>query len=557
MPDRRRTSALAYPAPADPLVAAARVVQAARSVNDRVFVAESWQNEAWGFFESLGEFWYGITWRANALSRVRLTAAELVPGGDEPKPLTDGPAAELVEQLGGGIGGRSAIMKSLGIQIGVPGEGWLVAERVSKNIALEQANWSVKSTDEIRRASSGGPGFEIQVDTAMWQRLPAEALVCRVWDPHPRYSWKANSAAKAAIPIMREIELYNRRIIATMVSRLAMNGLLLIPQEGTISAPAIYQDRDDPFVAMLIDIAARNIREPGAASASIPIPIRFPGDMIEKWKHVTFGDGVDEPLLKARDDAVARLATTLDMPPEVLTGVGDVSHWGQWQIEESAIKLHIAPAAETIVNGLTAGFLHPMLKAAGEDPVGPNGGKIVIWYDTSELTARPDKSAQAQQAYDRLEISGAALRRESGLDEADKPEGDELRTQILKRLVAMPANAIQALTELVGPLSQTPVPGDSPGGDGGSDGPAPPSQPSPGTGTTPAPAGAPGNVPGGSGNPLKPPGPPNPQDVAAVAARLLGVDLAPVRVPVTAGLRAPPVNGHNGHSRDGPRKRRR
>lgn len=557
MPDRLR--APAQP-PVDTLTASARVMQQAQgSSADRVFAYESWQTEAWGFFDSLGEFQYAVDWLANALSRVRLTAAELVPGGDEPEPLDDGPAAQLVEQLGGGIAGHAAIMKSLAIQLSVPGEGWLVAERADPRIPLAQADWSVKSTDEIRPGRGKAGGYEVRVDDNRWQALGEESLPVRIWDPHPRYSWKATSAAKAAIPIMRTVELLNRRIIATLVSRLAMNGLLLIPQEYTINTPAPYQDADDPFVAMLLDIAGKNIREPGSATASIPIPIKFAGDGIDKWKHLTFGDGVDKELIEEREKELGRLATTLNLPAEVLKGIGSTNHWVAWQLEESGIKLHISPVAELIVGGLTVGYLQPMLKAAGEELVGPNGGKLIVWYDPSELTARPDKSDKAMQAYDRGEASGVALRRESGLDEGDKPSKDELREQLLIALVqAGNAEAYTALTgEKLTPSQpdgsgpQVPVPGSSqpsgPGGTGGGLGPSSVPAATPGTGArTPPPTRD------------EPPPPPSP-DTPAAAMQALRTRLGPVlsRQVVGTGRRSPPahVNGHNGHSRDGPKER--
>jgi hypothetical protein len=930
--------------------------QAQGSSADRLFQYESWQTEAWTFLDSLGEFQYAVDWLANALSRVRLTAAELVPGGDEPEPLEDGAAAALVEQMGGGIAGHAAIMKSLAVQLSVPGEGWLVAERADPRIPLAQADWSVKSTDEIRPGRGKAGGYEIRVDDNRWEPLGQESLPVRVWNPNPRYSWKATSAAKAAIPIMRTVELLNRRIIATLVSRLAMNGLLLIPQEHTINTPSVYQDADDPFVAMLLDIAGKNIREPGSATASIPIPIKFAGDGIEKWKHLTFGDGVDKELIEEREKELGRLATTLNLPAEVLKGIGSTNHWcvddkteiltevgwvthdrlapgdtvltlnhetglsewqpvgavkrwdvtdlemvsiegryhsslttpnhrwpilrgsriasrermfttsdslaandflvtgapcadlptqakfddafvelmawyftegtcarrpgrttprvsiyqsavanpdnvarirraltalygpptdgpldsggrratdetlrrreteasmraagrtvaeiavavgvskaqvykdlriaageltprervtaprwnmnssdtsmvvfrlnavagapfteiapdrvvpltfvrdltaaqldlfidtavrgdghlmggrtrllGQkdprmlaafelaailsgrsvtnranetngftrhnahyvsvrertvfrpsrsqpsrpnnnfspqtytgviwcpttqnqtwlarrngsvyftgntaWQLEESGIKLHISPVAELIAGGLTVGYLQPMLKALNADPVGPNGGKLIVWYDTSELTARPDKSEKAMQAYDRGEASGVALRRESGLDEGDKPSKDELREQLLIALVqAGNAEAYTALTgesltpSQPGAGSQVPVPGGrQPSGPGGATGDAPSPDvpaPTPGTGArTPPPT-----------RDVAPP-PPGP-DTPAAAMQALRTRLGPVlsRQVVGTGRRSPPpyVNGHNGHSRDGPKER--
>lgn len=558
MPDRLRAPA---PPPVDTLVASARVIQQSQGAGqDRLFQYESWQTEAWGYLDTLGEFAYGVSWKANALSRVRLTAAELVPGGDEPEPLDKGPAAELVEQLGGGIAGHAAIMKSLSVQVSVPGEGWLVAERADFRIPLAQADWSVKSTEEIRPyRGKGGSAYEVRVGDNEWRALGPEALPTRIWEPHPRWSWKANSAARAAIPIMRRVDLLDRRIIATLVSRLAMNGILLIPQEGTITVPEVYQDQPDPFVALLIDIAGKNIREPGSASASIPIPIKFPSEYIEKWKHFTFGDGIDEQLLVERDKELVRLAATLNMPAEFLTGLGDVNHWGQAQLEDQAIKQHISPDAETIVGGLTVGYLQPMLKADNQPLVGPHGGKLIVWYDTSELSARPDKSAAAVAAYDRVELSGAALRRESGLDEADAPTPDEVRTQILKKLSMAGVNADAAHAALAaltgtdlrssgGGGTQTPVPGSpQPSGPGGTEGGAP---------SPPAPAATPGTgatTPPTRGEPPPPPG----QNTPAAAMEALRTKLGPVlsRQVVGTGRRSPPtyVNGHNGHSRDGPK----
>lgn len=556
MPDRllvhpRRT--------VDPLVAAAQVIGSAQLSDRKIFQNESWQSEAWGFFDSLGEFNFGVMWLGQALSRVRLTAAEQVPGGDEPEPLTEGPAADIVEQLGGGIGGRAAIMESLGVQVSVPGEGWVVAEREKTSTPLNLATWTVRSTDEIRPVAGARTiQFEVRDGETVWRTLPGEALVCRIHKPHKRWSWRADSSARSAIPIMREIDLYNRRIIATMVSRLAMNGLLLIPQEATVTVPQQYADAPDPFVQMLIEVAANNIKNPGSASASIPIPVRFPSEFIEKWKHLTFGDGVDEPLLAAREKAIGRLATTLNMPAEVLTGLGDTSHWNAWQLEETGIKLHISPLAETIVGGLTVGYLHPMLKAAKQELVGPNGGKLVVWYDPSELTARPDKSAQALNAYDRLEISGTALRRESGFDESDAPDKKELAQQALKKLLGQPATALDVYAKLVGekpPTPQAPVSGapqpSGPGGDGGGVEGSPPPPPAEAPDTGP---------PSTKGNPPPPPGGGTPKKAAPAAKRAAPTTAAGVNHATLPPY--PPVNGRppvlavngNGH---GPAPRRR
>ena len=84
MPDYRR-SASPYTAPPvtsyNSLVASARLYKGA---GDPLIQKRGWQKEAWDFYHAMGEYWYGVTWKANATSRVRLVAAKLSPGVDEP-----------------------------------------------------------------------------------------------------------------------------------------------------------------------------------------------------------------------------------------------------------------------------------------------------------------------------------------------------------------------------------------------------------------------------------------------------------------------------------------
>src|SRR3546814_4916094 len=67
----------------------------------------------------------------------------------------------------------------------------------------------------------------------------------------------------------------------------------------------------------------------------------------------------------------------------------------------------MAPDAELIAGALTTGYLQPRLRASGVE----DWANWVVWYDLSELTLRPDRSENALQLYDRLEIDGDALRR--------------------------------------------------------------------------------------------------------------------------------------------------
>lgn len=503
MSDRRRDRASQSrhhsASPHQALTAAAQLTSSVAI--QRPLQYESWQDEVWAFYENLGEFNYGVEWFGEAMSRVRLNVAVVTPGGDEPKVIDSGPAVELIAKLNGGTDGHSALLRSLAVQLAVPGDAYLVGREVTEADiqagtlldAEEDENgrvWTIQPVNTLRRrrkffGRNSASNWEMQVDEGVWVPLPAEALVCRIWDRHEHFPWRAMSPGRPALPIMREIDMYNRHIVATLVSRVALNGLMLIPEEVTLPVNPQYEEAADPFMAELIDVMMTAIKNPGSPAAAAPLPLRVPAELIEKFKHFTFATPLDQKIYENRQSALGRLATTLNLPAEIMTGMGDVNHWSGWQLSEDAIKIHISPKAEIITRCLTVGYLHPMLKAMGEDIRTEKGERLIVWYDTSELTQRPDRSEAARALHEMMIISDEAARRENGFDEADSPTDDELEKMVLRKLAINPTTAFPALKELTGLDIQPPAPpGMTPGAGGppGASGPvgAPSEPPAPG-----------------------------------------------------------------------------
>lgn len=442
--------------------------------------SKPWQEEAWGYYDTLGEYNYAVTWKSAMLSRVRLIVAEFVPGQDEPVRTEDETAMDILGRLSGGATGQSQLMANMSVQLDIPGECFLTGETVS---GVER--WSVRSMDEVRvqRDEFQVLADNTPVDRMVWRPVGSDALVIRVYRPHKRWGYLADSPARAARVTMRELELVNRHIISQYLSRIASAGMVVFPDEVTFPTREEFADAPDPFVAEWIEQAATAIREPGSASGVVPMPIKVPGEYVDKVRFVDFTLANDASIMDKRDAAIKRLATQVNIPAEILLGMGDVNHWGAWQIEEGAIKTAIAPDAELICDAITKSYLQPRLAASGvEDP-----SRFVVWYDLSELTLKPDRSDNAIQLYDRLEIDGDALRRTTGFDDSDKPEGQELKEQGLKVIIkTLPSGAGSALSELLGedvviqPVAAAPAEavkqaeGDAPPADN-----APPEQPTP------------------------------------------------------------------------------
>lgn len=441
IPNSRERRSMGPPA----LTAAALNVNAISASRQRITPTNNtWQQELWGYYDTLGEFYVSVAWRAYMISRIRLRAGKLKSGSDEPEILDEGPAAELVNSFAGGTVGQVPLMRKLSVLLDVPAEGWLVGE--TRNGRDE---WKMLSSDEIQR--KGQNQFQTIDDNSSegnvyWRQLSSDAMITRVWRPSDRYNYMARSPAFSARSAMRELELVNRHIVAQYLSRLASAGVVLFPDEITFPVRDEFLDAPDPFVREWIETAAEAIRTPGSASAVIPMPFRVPAEYVDKVKHVDFTLKMDDKIIEKRDSARKQLTTFLNVPTDLLFGAADVSHWGLWQLEEGAIRTYISGDVELMMDSFTRGYLTPHLKAQRV----PDPEQYVVWYDASELMVRPDKSQNAKDAYDRMEISGKAYRREGGFDEDDAPKKDELQEIVLRKLAIMPQFAIAATEELTG-----------------------------------------------------------------------------------------------------------
>lgn len=322
------------------VVASATVLKPQKSLSPQY---ESWQEQLWEYFDLIGEFEAAVGWKANSLSRVRLLAAELSNSGEEPEPLTEGPAAEIMERFAGGTGGQAQLMREMVTHLSVPGEGWMVGEAGDpRQGAVEgEEHWFVASADELRVATKGG-AFELKTGEGRndWRQLSTNSMVVRVWQPHPRFGYQATSDARHAIGAMLELDLVNKRIIADITSRLASNGILLYDKErlsfGQTQNTPVPDDAEkpDPFAEQLVAVAGRGISDAMSPEAVIPLPIGYSlGEGLSGvdpkllMQHITFGGGLDPKLLDQRNAAIKRLATNLDIPADVLLGLGDMNHW--------------------------------------------------------------------------------------------------------------------------------------------------------------------------------------------------------------------------------------
>lgn len=417
---------------------------------------EEWQKKAWDLYEQVGELHYSADFYGNCLRRIHLTTAlrdrqgNVTPAwDDEGTPLHPqvGVVHDAIQQLRPEIGGQDELLAQIGVNLVVPGECFLYGE--PENGAIE--NWSILSVEELVQESN-----QLMRVSANGKRIkaPDDAVSIRIWKPHPRHSKKADSAIHALLDVLEELVLLTRGVKASILSRLAGAGWLVIPQEAAQQKKA--GDDMDPLDALVNDLMkamTTPIHDPGSASAIVPLISAMPGDQIEKIKHFDFSRLFKNfPAGELRKEAVERFAQGIDLPTEIVTGVAGVNHWTAWQIDEASSKVHIEPKMEIICSALTDWLdihVFPDLQPRIEQ----NGLMPIIYYDASELVAHPDESGTALVFHAKYLISDQVAREKGGYSESDAPDEEELaeRLERDKARAAVPGVPADGATTDPGP----------------------------------------------------------------------------------------------------------
>lgn len=432
-------------------------------------------NLGWYFYERIPELRYIARYVANSLSMARLYIGKVENDPYNPKEVGERhPARKLLENFAGGTIGQAELLDRLGLHLTVAGDS-ILAGPTGEQGALQFPFdwWRIYSTYEM--TARNGEIFYRGANTQE-TLLPAGVKPVRVWRPHPRWWWEADSATRSAFTVLREIDLLDQHVHATAVSRLSGAGVLGIPDELTLAGGGSETEIDgevvDEFTRAFMEVAEIAIKNRESAAALIPIIFRGPAEFISKIQHFDFSTKFDERITEMRQTALRRLALGMDVPPEILTGMQDSNHWSAWQTDESTVRLHTKPLLQLIVGSLTQGWLRPALRNMRDLPqsVVNEIDNLVIWFNVDALRVQPDISAEVGAAYDRFEVGGDALRAYSGFDPQDKPTDKELARQILLKLVrdnnpTMVPYAIDALRELGLPFPDAkPIKADVPTG---------------------------------------------------------------------------------------------
>jgi hypothetical protein len=426
-----------------------------------------WQTASWEYVDEIGEYSLAVEMLSTAVSKVQLVAGRDVLGVDEPIIINgeeytlegdtvqasqlDKDAAALVNGFAGGTTGQQQVMYRAAFQLIVAAESFIVGRQDAEG----NSRWDAYSNEEM---SYSQKGWTINDGTENYTLTPEDILI-RVWRPSPRRRSEPRSSSKPLLPVLAEIKGLTQSIAARIDSRLAGAGVLFVPESMSLmsaSDTSKLAEGEDPFVAELTDAMLTPIGDRDSAAAVVPIVVRVPDDSIGKVQHIRFEVTAKAEEAAQRQDAILRMARSMDLPPEQILGMGSMNHWGAWQVDEATLKGPVDTLVMIIVHALTVGYVRPGLIALGHDPADVE--EYLAWRDLTQLIQRPDRSEQALKVFELGGIGYDALNRESGFDDADKPTEEDTCRQLMLTLVKSdPANAVHYI-QTFGPCAGIELP---------------------------------------------------------------------------------------------------
>src|SRR5690606_596012 len=230
----------------------------------------------------------------------------------------------------------------------------------------------------------------------------------RFFDADPADTRYADSAIRAVLDPAEDLLTLSALSRAQSRSRIAQAGLLIVPAEQQFES-------GDPFGADLETAMTAGIKDVSSPSAVVPIKVTMSADLIDKIRHVTFDRPFDDKVPEKIEKATRRIALGLDLPPELLLGLGEnSSHWGAGAVQEEACKGTIAPLADKV-----AQVLELVVRTV-------EGSQVQIVPDPTELLAR--RSA-IRDAFEGARLGAVGLkyvRTAMGASELDKPTAEDL-----------------------------------------------------------------------------------------------------------------------------------
>lgn len=373
--------------------------------------AQDWQKRAWDLWDCIGELHSPTSYVADAVaSRMGWKVDDLDP---------EESLAYLQETLGNTD----------------------ISEFIRLNCLNYQGNgetWVLQYED----------GFDVKsvADPDLKKAIERSIAYVRVYKAHPRNTELADCAMKTVLDPAEELSVLSALNRSQSRSRIANVGVWLYPSQQ-------QSEGGNPFATTLPEAMKAAIKDVSSPAAWSPIVHKMDKDLIATVRHVTPDRSYDDKVQQKIDQCIRRIALGLDIPPELLMGIGSSSnHWGAWISQDETINGTLMPLSSVI-----AGIFEWCARVKTYGPQATSDAEVpMILPDPTAMQARRATPSDAIQGAGIGAVGLAYVRTTMGADDGDAATADDLRIMALAR------GMLPAPAESEGETQTTPNDGDPP-----------------------------------------------------------------------------------------------
>lgn len=331
----------------------------------------------------------------------------------EPIDPTDAEAARIGQACFNGVIGKSSqsyVLRLIAENLYVAGEAWLV-QAVDERTRQLVNEFEVVSPDRITTQSNSPTDSQLGMlapNTGEFMPFRDDQTVLRFVYGHPKSPSQPTSSVFGIIPEGMTLILLRQLVDATARSAIH-NSMLLLPDELSLEGTR------EEFHAEMIKALSDPINNPKSIAQIVPMLLFGKAEYLEEIRHLDLSRDFDSQVTDLILRIEGRVRQGLDIPIEVLEGIGTANHWSSWAINANWVRNHIQPILNIILDTLTRRVYWPKLQAAGIQSY----EKYCFSADTTMLAGQPNLAKNALDAHRAGALSHEALLRYLGFSPSD------------------------------------------------------------------------------------------------------------------------------------------
>lgn len=277
-----------------------------------------------------------------------------------------------------------------------------------------EVKWKVYGKNDYKDAPNRR--LEVRGKDDKFRPIEPEWTWYRTWREDTSNMYKAWSSLKPQLDVMEALYVHQLADTAVATSRLAGAGILYVPSDEFTDMPDLDGGEPEPgsqahFEMRLRDAMQDSLRNRTSQDAVVPLIMFGSAEYADAIRHVLMERRDDAEAFAKRIDAYRkRIGGGIELPEEVITGIGNSNHWSGWKVDQNTWSYYMEPLGNVQAQAVKKNFIKDMAKEL------KIRGKITVEIDATAAIVKPDRTDAGIRLYSTGALSGEGALHYAGMD---------------------------------------------------------------------------------------------------------------------------------------------